>query len=92
MGIYGDRRNPFAGLTSKFAPARWIHTLLVNKYYLDHLYEKVIVFAFAHPIARAAYWVNQNILDAIVNNVGRGAGEPANGSIATSTSVWLMER
>lgn len=72
MGIYGDRKNPLAGLTTKFAPARWVHTLLVNKYYLDHLYEKVIVFAFAHPIAKAAYWMNQNILDGIVNNVGRG--------------------
>ena len=30
------------------------------------------MFAFAHPIARASYWVNQNILDGIVNNVGRG--------------------
>jgi NADH-quinone oxidoreductase subunit L len=72
MGIYGDRKNPLVGLTSKFAPARWVHTLLVNKYYLDHLYEKIIVFAFAHPIAKAAYWVNQNILDGIVDSVGRG--------------------
>ena len=72
MGIYGGRRNPFVGLTKKFAPARWVHNLLVNKYYLDHLYEQVIVRSIAHPIARAAYWVNQNVLDGIVNNVGRG--------------------
>ena len=71
MGVFGGRRNPFAGLTSKFAPARWGHTFLVNKYYLDHLYERVIVRAVAHPIAAAAYWVNQNILDGVVNGVGR---------------------
>lgn len=43
---------------------------LVNKYYLDHLYEKGIVHAVAHPIAGAANWVNQNILDGVVNGVG----------------------
>ena len=70
LGVFGDRRNPFRGLTTRFAPARWVHTLLVNKYYLDHLYERVIVRAVAHPIAAAAYWVNQHILDGIVNGVG----------------------
>ena len=39
------------------------HAFLVNKYYLDALYEKVIVRGVAHPIAKAAYWINQNILD-----------------------------
>lgn len=71
MGVFGGRRNPFAGLTTRFAPARWGHSFLVNKYYLDHLYERVIVRAVAHPIAAAAYWVNQNILDGVVNGVGR---------------------
>ncbi|MEK9937643.1 MAG: hypothetical protein VW552_02830, partial [Ilumatobacter sp.] len=71
LGVFGGRRNPLAGLTSRFAPARWIHTLLVRKYFLDDLYERVIVRAVAHPISRAAYWVNQNILDGVVNGVGR---------------------
>jgi NADH-quinone oxidoreductase subunit L len=31
----------------------------------------VIVKAVAHPIAKAAYWINQNILDGVVNGVGR---------------------
>jgi NADH-quinone oxidoreductase subunit L len=35
------------------------------------LYEKVIVHSIAHPIAKAAYWVNQNILDGIVNGAGK---------------------
>ena len=45
---------------------------LKNKYYLDHLYENVIVHAVAHPIAQAAYWVNQKVIDATVNEVGIG--------------------
>ena len=48
------------------------HRFLVNKYYLDDLYEKVIVHGIAHPIARAAYWINQNVIDGIVNGVGIG--------------------
>ena len=34
------------------------------------LYEGVIVRAIAHPIANAAYWTNQNVIDAIVNAAG----------------------
>jgi NADH-quinone oxidoreductase subunit L len=71
-GIYGTRRFALKGLTERFAPARWGHAFLVNKYYLDHLYEKVIVHGIAHPIARAAYWTNQHVLDGIVNAVGWG--------------------
>ena len=60
------------GLTTRFAPARWGYNFLVNKYYLDHLYEKVIVHGIAHPIAQGAYWINQHVLDGIVNGVGKG--------------------
>lgn len=72
MGVFGDRRHPLKGLTSRSRIARRGHAFLVNKYYLDHLYEGIIVKAVAYPLARAAYWVNQNILDGIVNGVGRG--------------------
>jgi NADH-quinone oxidoreductase subunit L len=70
--VFGEGASPLKGLTKRVAPLRWVHTFLVNKYYLDALYEKVIVRAIAHPIARAAYWTNQHILDGIVNAVGKG--------------------
>ncbi|MEY2755358.1 MAG: NADH-quinone oxidoreductase subunit [Actinomycetota bacterium] len=70
--VLGEGSSPLKGLTQRVAPFRWVHTFLVNKYYLDHLYEKVVVRAVAHPIARAAYWVNQNVLDGLVNAVGIG--------------------
>ena len=54
------------------------YAFLVNKYYLDALYEGVIVRAIAHPIARAANWVNQNVIDAVVNTVGK-TGKNAGG-------------
>jgi NADH-quinone oxidoreductase subunit L len=67
------RRNPrLVGLTDRFRPARAGYLFLWHKYYLDDLYEKVIIRGIAHPIAKAAYWTNQNILDGIVNGVGLG--------------------
>lgn len=68
--IYGDAASPLKGITKRVAPLRWGHTFLWNKYYLDALYEGVIVRAVAHPIAKATYWVNQNVIDGIVNGVG----------------------
>jgi NADH-quinone oxidoreductase subunit L len=61
------------GPTKKFALARAGHTFLVNKYYLDHLYNNVVVYAFKKPFAAAAYWFNQKVLDGIVNGAGTGS-------------------
>jgi NADH-quinone oxidoreductase subunit L len=74
QALFNAARNPFrplVGLTERNRVARAGHTFLVQKLYLDHLYEKVIVQAIAHPIARAAYWINQHIIDGIVNGTGR---------------------
>jgi NADH-quinone oxidoreductase subunit L len=74
QAVFGGARNPFrplVGLTRRNRLARAGHTFLVQKYYLDHLYEKVIVHGIAHPIAQAMYWINQNVIDAIVNGFGR---------------------
>jgi NADH-quinone oxidoreductase subunit L len=49
-----------------------LKSFLVNKYYLDYLYTDVIVADIKGPIARAAYWVNQNVIDAVLRNTGRG--------------------
>jgi NADH-quinone oxidoreductase subunit L len=58
------------GITTTFAPAKAFHTLLVNKYYLDRLYNDVIVAGVKGPLARGAYWFNQNVLDRTVDTVG----------------------
>ncbi len=49
------------------------HTFLVEKYYLDHLYTGIIAGWTKGPLARAAYWVNQNVLDQIINVAGTSA-------------------
>ncbi len=75
--VFEDRRAPVYGLTRRNKVLGAGHRFLVNKYYLDALYENVIVRAIAHPIAKAAYWVNQNVIDGVVNGTGkagRGVG------------------
>ncbi|MEM9040441.1 MAG: NADH-quinone oxidoreductase subunit L [Actinomycetota bacterium] len=70
--FYGRRDQRLVGLTERSRVLRGGYLFLKNKYYLDHLYENVIVRWVAYPISRAAYWVNQSILDGTVNAVGEG--------------------
>jgi NADH-quinone oxidoreductase subunit L len=70
--VFGTAASPLKGLTKRNPVLGAGYRFLVNKYYLDDLYEKVIVHGIAHPIAAAAYWTNQHILDGIVNAFGIG--------------------
>jgi NADH-quinone oxidoreductase subunit L len=60
-------------LSERNGLARAGKQFLVNKYYLDWLYTDVIVAGVKRPIARAAYWVNQHVIDNVLNVTGRGA-------------------
>ncbi|MBP6729158.1 MAG: hypothetical protein KA129_06010, partial [Microthrixaceae bacterium] len=57
--------------------------ILVNKFYLDWLYTDVITGFVKGPLARATYWVNQNVLDGIVNGAGKGA---------VGTGRWVYDK
>ena len=70
--VYWFREIGPRGLTERSGPARAGYTLLANRYYLDHLYTGVVVGSIKGPIARAAYWVNQNVIDGVLNAVGIG--------------------
>lgn len=61
------------GPTHKRPLLRAGHTLLVNKYYLDHLYSGVIAGFTKGPLARAANWVNQHVIDGTVDAAGTSA-------------------
>lgn len=66
------KRDPrLVGLTDRVKILGLGHKFLVNKYYLDVLYEKIIVRTIAYPISRSAYWFNQNILDGILHGLSR---------------------
>jgi NADH-quinone oxidoreductase subunit L len=70
-------RGAFQGATERFGLARAGHTLLLNKYYFDHLYTGVIAAGTSGPIARAANWINQNVIDGVVNGAGIGSQKVA---------------
>jgi NADH-quinone oxidoreductase subunit L len=59
------------GLTERSGAAKAGHRFLVKKYYLDDFYEGTIVGGIKGPVARASYWVNQHVIDGVVNVVGR---------------------
>ena len=59
-----SERNALAGAGKRF---------LVNKYYLDYLYERIIVAGIKGPIAAGVYWFNQNVIDNVLNYTGKGA-------------------
>jgi NADH-quinone oxidoreductase subunit L len=43
------------------------YQLLEHKYYLDDLYMKGIVYPIRDRVSAGVYWVNQNVLDGVVN-------------------------
>ncbi len=67
-GYYLRHTFPY-GLAQRTALARAGHRVLVNKYYLDALYMDGIIRPIQYPIARAVYWINQRVIDGIVNAV-----------------------
>ncbi|HWW54267.1 MAG TPA: NADH-quinone oxidoreductase subunit L, partial [Acidimicrobiales bacterium] len=67
------KRMPLRGLTERVRLARAGFVLLDNKYYLDHLYTGGIVGGIKGPIATATYWVNQNVIDGLVNGIAKGS-------------------
>ena len=55
------------------------HKVLKNKYYLDALWTDLIIGSIKGPIAKMAYWINQNVIDAVINTAGRSAAATGRG-------------
>jgi NADH-quinone oxidoreductase subunit L len=70
---YAAENNPLRGLTDRLTLARWGYTALEKKYGLDWLYERGIRDDAVMPAASFSYFVNQKIIDGVVNAVGVGA-------------------
>jgi NADH-quinone oxidoreductase subunit L len=66
-------RGAFHGALERYRLARWGHTVLVNKYYFDAVYVGGVARGVSGPIARAAYWFDQHVINAIVDAVGVGS-------------------
>ncbi len=73
---YYDGRIPH-GLTRRNRAAHAGYEFLLEKYYLDYLYEDVIVAGIKGPIAAGVYWFDRHIIDNVLNYTARGAREAA---------------
>jgi NADH-quinone oxidoreductase subunit L len=72
-----EELGPFRNFTQRNAAARAGYRFLEKKYYLDDLYEKVIVYGIKAPIAGITYWFDQHVIDGLVNALGRGTATVA---------------
>lgn len=68
-----DKLAKLHGLASRNKLAGGVKKVLENKYYLDWLYTDVITGFVKGPLARAMSWINSNVIDGVVNAVGRGS-------------------
>ena len=68
-----EATGPLHGLTERNSLARAGYVFLEKKYYLDVLYENIIVAGIKGSIARGTYWFDQHVIDKVVNSLGGGA-------------------
>ena len=67
--LYMGRRE--AGARDPLETAGKVHTVLANKYYVDALYENVLVrSAFYRLLAGTVDWLDRNIVDGLVDTLG----------------------
>ena len=78
MAFYKNKNPRLVGLTERSRIARGGYLFLKNKYYLDVLYQNVFVYFVSRPLAKATYWVNQNVIDGVVNGVGTSGKKAGN--------------
>jgi NADH-quinone oxidoreductase subunit L len=69
--LYGGKR--FVGLTRRNRLVGAGYAFLANKYYLDDAYEKGVVPFFSTVAAKASNAFNKQVLDGVVDGVGKGA-------------------
>ncbi len=69
---YTRATHPLKGLSER-QPFAFGYYALENKYGLDVLYTDYIVGSVKRPIAHASNWLNQNVIDGVVNAAGVAA-------------------
>jgi NADH-quinone oxidoreductase subunit L len=87
---YGKKDPRLVGLTSRNRVAKAGYDLLANRYYLDALYERVIVRSIAGPVAHAANWFHLRVLDGILHAVA-GAVRSLSGIVYRRVDQGLVD-
>jgi NADH-quinone oxidoreductase subunit L len=87
---YYERNRGPHGLTHRNKAARAGYTFLENKYYLDTLYTDIIAADTKGPLARAAYWFNQNVLDGIIDGTA-SVSKKVSGFVYRDVDQFLVD-
>ena len=61
-------------------PFAWAYRLVENKFYIDDIYMNWIVKPVQYAFSKAAYWIDQHIIDGVVNGTARATIGSANGT------------
>lgn len=72
-------------------PLGWVYRLLENKYYLDEIYYRGIVYPIRDRLSAAAYWTNQKMIDKVVN-VAAGATVRFGGVMYRDVDQSIIDR
>src|SRR3954454_5082289 len=65
--LYNDNRSTVPARLKEMFPRAW--GVVFNKYYVDELYQATVVRGSLF-VSRAFYWIDQNLIDALVNFMG----------------------
>jgi NADH-quinone oxidoreductase subunit L len=65
--LYLDNKSPVPARLKEMFPRAW--SLVFNKYYVDEIYDATVVRG-SLTLARIAYWIDQNLIDGLVNFMG----------------------
>jgi len=65
--LYHDNRSTVPARLKAMFPRAW--ALVFNKYYVDEVYDATVVRG-SLVLSRVLYWIDQNVIDAIVNFMG----------------------
>jgi len=90
--LFGPADSKLRGLTRRNAVFGAGYQFLVNKYYLDYLYEKVIVHAIAHRSPRPRIGRTNTCSTASSTPSASAGARPAIGSTGTSTNGCRRRR
>ena len=65
--LYIDARSEVPARLKETFGRAW--AVVYNKYYVDELYQATVI-RFTHGLSRVLYWIDQNVIDALVNFMG----------------------
>jgi NADH-quinone oxidoreductase subunit L len=65
--LYNDNKSTVPARIKELFPRAW--SLVYNKYYVDEIYDFLVVKGSVR-LARVLYWIDQNVIDALVNFMG----------------------